>query len=91
MSKSYYDFIKTGQIDPLKAAEMQAGRTRARQGMADFLNAKGLPSDALAFGALDVIAVKLVEWYGAGEAGEVLRHYAAVCERQGSKPEAGNG
>lgn len=87
MSKSYYDYIKTGQIDPLKAAEMQVGRERARSGMAGFLNIKGLPSDALAFGALDVIAVKLVEWFGAASAGEVLRHYASVCERRAENVE----
>lgn len=88
MSKSYYDHIKTGEIDPLKATEMQVGRERARQGMADFLNTKGLPSEALAFGALDTVAVKLVHWYGPEDAAKVLRHYAAVCERQKSKAEA---
>lgn len=91
MSKSYYDHIKTGQIDPMKATEMQVGRERARAGMASFLAAPGLPADAMAFGALDTIAVKLVQWYGAAQAGEVLRHYAEVCERQTSVEAAGNG
>lgn len=82
MSKSYYDYIKTGQIDPMRAAEMQTGRERSRSLMAGYITAPGLPSEAMAFGALDVVAVKLVEWYGAAQAAEVLRHYATVCERQ---------
>lgn len=88
MSKSYYDYIKTGQIDPMRAAEMQTGRERSRSLMAGHITAPGLPSEAMAFGSLDAIAVKFVEWYGPEDAAKVLRHYATVCERQKTKAEA---
>lgn len=85
MKKTYSDYIKTGQMDPLEAIKHQTVRNGGRDGMAHILAkhiAQQLPADAAAFGALDCVAVKFVEWYGPVAAGEVFRHYAEVCERQ---------
>lgn len=88
MADSYSDYIKTGQMDALTATKMTVGRSTSRVGMSRMLANPNLPADAMAFGALDTIAVKLVEWYGAADAAKVLRHYADVCERQNAKAEA---
>ncbi|OHV73346.1 hypothetical protein [Ensifer sp. LCM 4579] len=85
MTKNYSDYIKTGEMDQLSAIRHQSIRDAAKTGMLKLLaeTAKqGNPADAAAFGGLDIIAVKLVEWYGPAEAATVLRHYADVCERQ---------
>ncbi|MER9506002.1 hypothetical protein [Mesorhizobium sp. M0579] len=85
MPRSYSDYIKTGQMTDLEAIKHNTVRNGGRAHMAAALAAHvrdGLPADAAAFGVLDTLAVKLVEWYGAPAAGEVLRHYAEVCERQ---------
>ena len=85
MTKGYSDYIKTGDMSQLEAIKYQSVRDGAKAGFTRMLaeHAKqGLPADAAAFGALDIIAVNLVKWYGPEEAGEVLRHYATVCERQ---------
>lgn len=85
MAKSYSDYVRTGQMDQVEAIKHNTIREQSRQGVTNSLKAfadAGLPADAAAFGALDVVAVKLVEWYGAEAAGKVFRHYAEVCERQ---------
>ncbi|RUX02527.1 hypothetical protein EOA27_32070 [Mesorhizobium sp. M2A.F.Ca.ET.037.01.1.1] len=92
MPRSYSDYIKTGQMTQLEAIKFNTVRNGGRVAIAGVLAAHvrdGLPADAAAFGVLDTLAVKLVEWYGAAAAGEVLRHYADVCERQ--KPATTNG
>jgi hypothetical protein len=90
MPKSYSDYIKTGQMDHLTAIKNNTVRTSSKncmhQIMAD-LAGQGLPADAGAFGALDAVAVKFVEWYGPKATGEIFRHYGAVCERQPVKTE----
>lgn len=91
MPRSYSDYIKTGQMDQLEAIKHNTVRNQNRVAVAGVLNSHardGLPADAGAFGMLDTIAVKLVEWYGPEGAGEVLRHYATVCERQGAYRDA---
>ena len=88
MPRSYLDYIKTGQMTDLQAIKHNTVRGQARIHTAGVLAAHvrdGLPADAAAFGVLDTIAVRLVEWYGPAAAGEVLRHYAEVCERQVAK------
>lgn len=88
MARSYSDYIKTGQMTDLEAIKHNTVRTQGRKAIAGVLASHardGLPADAAAFGILDTIAVKLVEWYGPAAAGEVLRHYADVCERQAAK------
>ncbi|MER9003295.1 hypothetical protein NKI15_06660 [Mesorhizobium sp. M0862] len=85
MPRSYLDYIATGQMTDLQAIKHNTVRHQGRIHIAAALAAHvrdGLPADAAAFGVLDTLAVKLVEWYGPAAAGEVLRHYAAVCERQ---------
>lgn len=85
VAKSYSDYIKTGQLDQLTAINYNTVRAQARQTVAKSLAEMvkmDLPADADAFGVLDTVAVRLVEWYGPAQAGEVFRHYAAVCERQ---------
>lgn len=85
MIKSYSDHIVTGELSQLDAIKNQSVRNGAMTGFASVLAShakQGLPADAAAFGALDVIAVNLVKWYGPAEAAVVLRHYADVCERQ---------
>ncbi|MBZ9821925.1 MULTISPECIES: hypothetical protein [unclassified Mesorhizobium] len=92
MTRSYSDYIKSGQMTQLEAIKHNTVRNGGRVAMAGVLAAHvrdGLPADAAAFGVLDTLAVRLVEWYGPAGAGEVLRHYAEVCERQ--KPVAANG
>ncbi|MEI9402344.1 hypothetical protein [Mesorhizobium argentiipisi] len=92
MPRSYSDYIKSGQMTQLDAIKHNTVRKGGQVAMAAVLAAHvrdGLPADAAAFGVLDALAVKLVEWYGPAAAGEVLRHYAEVCERQ--KPAATNG
>lgn len=89
--RSYSDYIKTGQMTDLQAIKHNTVRNGARTHIAATLAAHvrdGWPADAAAFGILDTIAVKLVEWYGPAAAGEVLRHYAEVCERQPAKVQA---
>ncbi|RUU99446.1 MAG: hypothetical protein EOS20_17180 [Mesorhizobium sp.] len=91
MPRSYNDYIKTGQLTDLEAIKHNTVRQGGRVAIAAALAAHardGLPADAAAFGVLDTIAVKLVEWYGPAAAGEVLRHYAEVCERQVAKVDA---
>lgn len=91
MPRSYLDYIKTGQMTDLQAIKHNTVRSQGRIHIAAALAAHvrdGLPADAAAFGVLDTLAVKLVEWYGPGAAGEVLRHYAEVCERQPAKVQA---
>ncbi|QKC89961.1 hypothetical protein EB230_17275 [Mesorhizobium sp. NZP2234] len=85
MARSYSDYIKTGQMTDLQAIKHNTVRTQGRKAIAGVLASHvsdGLPADAAAFGILDTIAVKMVEWYGPAAAGEVFRHYATVCERQ---------
>lgn len=92
MQRSYSDYIKTGQMTQLEAIKHNTVRNGGRVAMAGVLAAHvrdSLPADAAAFGVLDTLAVRLVEWYGPAGAAEVLRHYAEVCERQ--KPAAING
>ena len=87
-AKSYHDYIRTGQMTQLDAIKHQSVRNASKAGMLSTLRAtaeQGLPAEAAAFGALDVIAVKLVEWFGPEQTGEVFRHYAEVCERQQPK------
>lgn len=91
MVNSYSDYIKTGQMDHLTAIKHNTCRATARTALAKTLAehvARNLPADASAFGALDTIAVKMVEWYGPSDAATVFRHYADVCERQNPKVEA---
>lgn len=88
MKRSYSDYIKTGEMDQLTAIRNQSIRDAAKIGMSKLLAEtarQGNPADAAAFGGLDIIAVKLVEWYGPADAAKVLRHYADVCERQNAR------
>jgi hypothetical protein len=85
MTNRYSDYIKTGEMSQMDAIKHQSVRDGAKAGMMATLahHAKqGLPADAAAFGALDIIAVNLVKWYGPDAAATVLRHYADVCARQ---------
>lgn len=82
----YSDYAKDGSMSPHEAHANDTVRKGARELMQNHIAETardGLPADAAAFGALDVIAVSLVQFYGAEKAAEVLRHYAGVCERQG--------
>ena len=93
MTKTYHDHIKTGDLTQMEAIKLQSDREAARSGMAATLDAtaaQGLPADTSAFGALDTIAVRFVQWYGAAAAADVFRHYAEVCGRQDKKPEGGD-
>lgn len=88
MAKSYSDYVKTGQMSHLDAIKHNTVREQSRRGMSNTLavaEGAGMPADAAAFGALDVIAVRFVKWYGPEAAAEVFRHYAEVAGRQ--KPE----
>ncbi|MCB5201686.1 hypothetical protein LH464_04235 [Neorhizobium sp. T786] len=84
-AKTYHDYIRTGEMTQQEAIKHQSVREASKAGMRATLDAtvkQGLPAEVSAFGALDIIAVSLVKWYGPAAAGEVLRHYAEVCERQ---------
>ncbi|NKW09460.1 hypothetical protein HGG76_06085 [Ochrobactrum tritici] len=86
--EKYADFIKTGDLEPMEALKMQSVRDAARAGATDILahhSAQGLPCDAAAFGMLDAIAVRFVEWYGPEQAEKCFRHYGEVCARQPKK------
>lgn len=83
--KSYMDYIKTGELSADEAVELEATRDAARVQIGRMLSTSEVQPDAAAFGALDVIAVRLVQWYGAAAAAKVFRHYAAVCERQAGR------
>lgn len=88
MTKTYHDYIRTGEMTQQEAIKHQSVREAAKSGMRatlDAVAAQGLPADASAFGALDIVAVKLVEWYGPDQTAEVFRHYVDVCERQKPK------
>lgn len=94
MPKSYSDYIKTGQMDQLTAIKHNTCRRLAREAVKKTLTehaSHDLPADASAFGMLDVIAVKFVEWYGPAEAAEIFRHYANVSERQAPVKGPANG
>lgn len=79
--KSYRDYIVTGEMDQQTAAVAEATRGIARFTATKMLApaANGAPVDTVAFGMLDVVAVKLVEWYGAEAGAEVFDHYAKIC------------
>lgn len=81
--KSYRDYIATGDMTPREAATRQATRESARTMASHMMNSAEVAPDTVAFGMLDVIAVKLVGWYGPAAAAEVFEHYAKVCARQG--------
>jgi hypothetical protein len=92
MTKGYSDYIRTGQMTQMDAIKNQSVRDATKHMISKALAqtaADGLPADAAAFGALDIVAVKLVEWYGPAEAAEVFTHYAEVCGRQ--KPKGSEG
>lgn len=79
--KSYRDYVSTGEMSEKDAAVAEATRGVARFTATKMLAPapNGAPVDTVAFGMLDVVAVKLVEWYGAEEAAQVFDHYAKVC------------
>lgn len=89
MPKTYFDHVKSGAISAADALTAQKARTAGRS-----VTAATLPSlpavnqEAYAFGMLDAMAVRFVEWYGPAAAGEVMKHYAAICERQGRREES---
>jgi len=92
MIKSYSDHIKTGELSQIDAIKNQSVREAARHAMSMTLAAhvkQELPADAAAFGVLDLIAVKMVEWYGPEAARDVFNHYAEVCGRQPVKTAEG--
>lgn len=86
--RSYFDHVATGELDAATALAMKLTRDAGREAGRHVLATAQDRADSAAFGLLDLLAVRLVGWYGPEEAGAVLRHYATVCERQTPKEPA---
>jgi hypothetical protein len=83
VAKTYFDLVKTGRMDIAEAASAQRMRESGRNTMDSMLPpSPKARHEGYAFGILDGLAVRFVQWFGPSGAGEVFRHYAAVCERQ---------
>lgn len=90
---TYQDYVADGRMTPQEAEMNERLRTQSRDSMSTVLKSyaeQGLPADTAAFGALDTIAVHMVQWFGPDKAASVFHHYAKVCRRQKDKKKAGN-
>jgi hypothetical protein len=82
MARSYKNYIADGSMSARDAAQNEALRDTGRDMAAKLVGGSESLSAAMAFGALDVLAVRLVAWYGPSAAAEVFAHYGEVCARQ---------
>ena len=86
MAKSYFDLVKCGLMNLAEASDAQRGRESARSTIDSMLPpVPKAKHEGWAFGLLDMLAIRFVQWFGPVAAAEVFRHYAAVCERQKAK------
>jgi|GEM_PF-6587388 len=80
---SYFDLAKLGLMSLADAAEAQHMRECARRTMDSVLPPVAKPkNEGWAFGTLDGVSARLVDWFGPVVAAEVLRNYANDCERK---------
>ena len=90
MAKSYQDHVDAGAMSPEDAAKCEVTRRLAKETATQIVfGFPAAPADAAAFGILDAAVFSLFTLYGAKETGEILRHYASVCEERAAKDAAG--